>query len=103
MPFRYCVISNTYIWVCAGSLCSTTRFHFGCFNKFYSKQMPRSAAQTFVVKDTQKNYRVILCRIAIAIVFVNVIIVFLLLFSCDYHDVRDDHNDDHHNHHPYRR
>lgn len=68
----------------------------------YFKQMPRSAAQTFVVKDTQKNYRVIRCRIVIATVFVALIIVVLLPLSCDYQDVRDDHNDDHHNHHPYR-
>ena len=40
--------------------------------------MPKSVAQTFVVKDTQKNYRVTLCRTVVAIVFVPVIIVVLL-------------------------
>jgi len=68
----------------------------------FSKQISRSAVQTFVVKDTQKNYKVILCRNVIPIVFVALIIVVLLPLSCDYHDVRDDHNDNHYNHHPFR-
>jgi hypothetical protein len=87
MPFRYCVISNTYILVCAVSLYSTTGFSYPMsLTTSYSKQMLRSAAQTFVVK-TQKNYRVILCRTVIAIVFVALNIVVLLPLSCDYHDV----------------
>jgi hypothetical protein len=69
----------------------------------FSKQMPGSAVQTCVVKTTQKNYKVILCKNVIAIVFVVLIIVVLLPLSCDYHDVRDDHNDNHYNQHPLHR
>jgi hypothetical protein len=65
MPFR----SPTPISRCVLGLCVQLQvFISDVFNKSYSKQMPRSAAQTFVIKDTQKNYRVTLCGNVIAIV-----------------------------------